>query len=91
MYPRRVRELQNKLQEINGDKITAAQSRQLIKTLAETQFDLWDKIIEQEQTKKKVDEMYPAFKLGKWLFVLLATTNIVFVVQQILSHILGGE
>ena len=42
---------------------------------------------EEKEQKRKVDEMYPAYKVGKWLVILLATTNIIFIVQQILTHV----
>jgi|APSaa5957512576_1039674.scaffolds.fasta_scaffold45342_1 hypothetical protein len=44
-YPRRVKELYEDIQKINGNPITAAQSRHLVVKIAETTFDQWDYLI----------------------------------------------
>ena len=90
-YPRRVKVLQNQVAALNGDEITAAQSRQLIRSIAECTLDLWDKLLTESKPQKgineKVEEMYPAYKVGKWLVILLTTTNVVFLVENILAHV----
>ena len=93
-YPRRVKELQRQVSELNGDTVTASQSRHLIKSIAESTLDLWDKLLidteKQQKINEKVEEMYPAYKVGRWLVLLLATANILFFVQQILEHVFTG-
>ena len=56
-YPRRVKELQSQLQQINGnggDLLTAEKSRQLIKKIGETQLDLWDFVLDMQTTLNKI-------------------------------------
>ena len=69
-YPRRVMELQDKLNELNGDEtISAAQSRQLTRKIGESILDLWDFMLATlptiEDNQKRIDKLEKDSEIGK--------------------------
>jgi len=85
--PRRIKELQDELGELNGDNLTAAQSRKIVRKIGESQLDMWDYLVVVIGKLDKVDEMYSAYKIGKWVVILLAGAQIMYLVERVLTHI----
>lgn len=44
-YPRRLKRLQRKIDDLNGKELTEEEGWGIVKALAESQFDLWDIVI----------------------------------------------
>jgi hypothetical protein len=85
--PRRIKELQEELGELNGDSITANQSRRIVRKIGESQLDLWDYMTVLIKKLDRVDEMYNAYKIGRWVVALQTGAIILYFTQQILMHI----
>ena len=85
--PRRIKELQEELGELNGAEITAQQSRRIVRKIGESQLDLWDYITVLIKKLDRVDEMYSAYKIGKWIVALQSGAIILYITEQILTHV----
>lgn len=84
-YPRRVKKLQEKIDALNGNELTAAESRTLIKALAESQFDLWDFAFRLSGEFEKFKGMVGKIVKGVW--AIAATVLGAFVIW-LLTYVL---
>ena len=79
--PHRVQQLQKKLEEMNGDTLTANGSRSLIKLIGETQLDLWDELLEMKSGIKTLVNIAITVAVG--LFISLAAWFFTMVLPNI--------